>query len=159
MMCAMLLRVAPVLLFTLLFVACGDDGEDGPIAGTPGAGQPDGPSVTLVATALATAGITPQAQATSVPDETLPAVVAAREDVATRFERAPEEIEVVSVTPREWPDSCLGVTYVGQQDEVCAQVITPGYEVVLRLGDSIFTYHTDEDGTNVRLAGVDIGGD
>lgn len=55
---------------------------------------------------------------------------------------------MVSVTSMDWPDTCLGAPARG---EVCAQAITPGYEVVLSLDDNMFTYHTDQQ-TYVRLA-------
>jgi hypothetical protein len=63
--------------------------------------------------------------------------------------RQPEEVEVVSVTPRRQPDSCLGIA---QEDEVCALVVTSGYEVVLRLDSREYIYRTDEAGTIVRWA-------
>ena len=51
----------------------------------------------------------------------------------------------------QWPDACLGLPEAG---EACAQVITPGYEVTLRLDDNVSVYRTDE-GANVRLASED----
>jgi hypothetical protein len=86
-------------------------------------------------------------------DRTLPPVAAAIEDLAGRFEAAPEEVEVLAVERAEWPDACLGVP---QEDEACAQVITPGYEVKLRLGPNVYTYRTDETGANVRFFDVDV---
>ena len=83
-----------------------------------------------------------------MPDEALPPVTAAREHLAALSGRRPEEVEVVSVTAKQWPDACLGIQHSG---DVCAQVITRGYEVVLRLNGNVATYRTDK-GTNVRLA-------
>ena len=126
-------------LATLLFAACGEDGD----GGTDGASDGRNGTPTISAPS-----------ATPTPDETLPAVAAAaRRELAARFEIAPEDIEVVAVTPAEWPDSCLGA---GGQDEVCAEVITPGYEVVLQLSETQYTYRTDQTGTNVRFGGVHI---
>jgi hypothetical protein len=134
----------------LLGIACGDDGGDN------GADP----------TSVETLGGTPPPDATSAPgtptptaseaDKDLEPVRLAVEDLATRFERSPDEIEVVSVVPRQWPDACLDVTYLQDQNEVCAQVITPGYEVTLRLEPNLYYYHTDESGQNVRFAGLDI---
>jgi len=118
-----------VVSTALLLTAC--DGDDAGSLGSPVA--PNG---------------TPQASATLAIDETLPPVVAAREALAALSGRTPEEVEVVSVRPKQWPDACLGIQHSG---DVCAQVITPGYEVVLRLDDNVAIYRTDE-GTNVRLA-------
>ena len=86
-------------------------------------------------------------------------MAAARSDLAERLGQAPEEIEVVSATPKQWSDSCLDVAYTERPDEVCAQLLTPGYEVVLKLGETVYTYHTDQTGANVRFAGLDIGGE
>lgn len=126
-------------LATLLFAACGEEGD----GGTDGASDGRNGTPTISAPS-----------ATPMPDETLPAVVAARQDLAARLEQAPEGIQVVSVTPVEWPDACLGA---GGQDEVCAEVITPGYEVVLQLSETQYTYRTDQTGASVRFAGVHIG--
>jgi hypothetical protein len=46
-----------------------------------------------------------------------------------------------------WPDSCLGCVKTG---EVCAQVLTPGYRIVLRVRDATYEYHTNR-GDRVRL--------
>lgn len=51
-----------------------------------------------------------------------------------------QEITVESLEAREWPDSCLGL---GKEDEGCADVITPGFLVVL--GDG-FRFRTDMQG-------------
>ena len=127
-------------LTTLLFAACGEDGDGGTDGasdgrnGTPSIGAPS---------------------ETPTPDETLPAAAAARRALAAQLEIALEDIGVVAVTPTEWPDACLGA---GEEGEVCAEVITPGYEVVLQLGETQYTYRTDQTGTNVRFGGVRIGG-
>ena len=83
--------------------------------------------------------------------DTIPAAAAARADLAARFERDLADVRVVSATRQQWPDSCLGAA---EEDEVCAQVITPGYEVLLLLDDNSYTFRTDEDGTVVRFAGL-----
>ncbi len=58
------------------------------------------------------------------------------------------EVTVVSSEAVEWPDACLGVTLEG---EMCAQVITPGYKVVLSANGNTYTYHTDQSGSWYRL--------
>ncbi|MDZ4278539.1 MAG: hypothetical protein U1B78_05315, partial [Dehalococcoidia bacterium] len=90
-------------------------------------------------------------------DLMLAPVIRTREDVAMRFDATAEDVEVVSIVEREWPDSCLDVSYIGQEDEACAQVITPGYLIILQLAETVYQYHTDEAGDNVRFAGVDPG--
>ena len=59
-------------------------------------------------------------------------------------------VTVVSSEAVEWPDACLGVTAAG---EMCAQVITPGYKIVLSASGNTYTVHTDETGSSYRLAG------
>jgi hypothetical protein len=62
-------------------------------------------------------------------------------DDAANLLRVPsEEIAVHALEAREWPDSCLGLP---EPDEGCADVITPGYFIVL--GDG-FRYRTDREG-------------
>ncbi len=53
---------------------------------------------------------------------------------------SPLQVETSWITEREWPDSCLGVANDG---EVCAQVITPGFEIVFEYSLTRFVYHTD----------------
>jgi hypothetical protein len=48
--------------------------------------------------------------------------------------------QVASVTAVDWPDACLGVRSARM---ACAQVVTPGYRVVLRQGGRTLEYHTD----------------
>ena len=55
---------------------------------------------------------------------------------------------VVEVERVDWPDACLGAA---RPDEVCAQVITAGYRVVIDVGGRRVEYHTDLRG-NVREA-------
>ena len=50
----------------------------------------------------------------------------------------------VSQDETTWNDSCLGCPQTG---EMCAQVVTPGYRIVLRVSDATYEYHTDLGGT------------
>lgn len=52
---------------------------------------------------------------------------------------------VVRVEEVDWPDACLGAA---RPDEACAQVLTPGYRVVVEAGGRTIEYHTG------RSAGV-----
>ena len=54
------------------------------------------------------------------------AVAAARSYAAAMFGVGEGEAIVLTAYEREWSDSCLGL---GQPNESCALVITPGYEV------------------------------
>ena len=55
-----------------------------------------------------------------------------------------DSIVGVSQDEMTWRDSCLGCPKTG---ESCTQVLTPGYRVVLRVGDATYEYHTDLGGT------------
>ena len=59
----------------------------------------------------------------------------------------PESVQVVTMESREWPDSSLGCP---QPDMLYAQVITPGYLVLVEVSGEQIEYHTDELGTIVR---------
>ncbi len=57
-------------------------------------------------------------------------------------------IDVESAAFQEWTNSCLNAAAEG---ELCVQVMTPGFVIVLTIEDSSYEYHTDLRG-NVRLA-------
>lgn len=75
----------------------------------------------------------------------------AREALAKRLGVDPLSIQRVDVTPVEWRDACLGVTSGGQ---MCAQVITPGWVVVLEANGQRYEAHTDQEGVRVRFVGL-----
>jgi hypothetical protein len=60
---------------------------------------------------------------------------------------APETVQVVGMEPRNWPDTSLGCP---QPDMLYAQVVTPGYLVLVDVSGERIEYHTDERGTVVR---------
>jgi hypothetical protein len=89
------------------------------------------------------------AQPTSEPAETpMPAATAAQAALAARLGVAAGQIAIVSVERVEWPDVCLGATGEG---ELCAQVLTPGYRIVLEAESGQYEVHTDERGQAVRV--------
>jgi len=59
----------------------------------------------------------------------------------------PETIQVVNVEPRNWPDTSLGCP---KPDMLYAQVVTPGYLVLVDVSGKRIEYHADERGTVVR---------
>ncbi len=58
------------------------------------------------------------------------------------------EIVVESAAFQEWSNSCLDAADEG---ELCAEVITPGFVIVIEIEGTQYEYHTDLSG-NVRLA-------
>ena len=79
-----------------------------------------------------------------------PAVWAAIEDLALHLMINPDQVKVISFLKEEWPDSCLGLAAA---DEMCLQVITPGYRVLLGASGQRFEYHTDQSGGALRVIG------
>lgn len=51
------------------------------------------------------------------------------------------QVTVVTTTAVEWPDASLGCAQAGSMS---AMVITPGYQIVLRANNQLYTYHTDQ---------------
>lgn len=58
------------------------------------------------------------------------------------------KIQLLKFDQQEFSDSCLGY---GRADEICAQVITPGYEISMLVGNVTYTVHTTLTGTAARL--------
>lgn len=58
------------------------------------------------------------------------------------------KVSLVSVSDQEWPDACLGLATEG---EMCAQMITPGYEIKAMINGVQYTYRSNKDGGVVRL--------
>lgn len=77
----------------------------------------------------------------------LVAITAAMQDAANNLGVPINEIDIERLDRQEWPDSCLGCP---QPEEVCLDVITPGYRILLGGAANGFVYHTDTQG-NVRL--------
>jgi hypothetical protein len=72
------------------------------------------------------------------------------EALARQLEIETKAIAVLSFTEMEWSDACLGL---GGAAEICAAVITPGWEVLLGAGDRVYEVRTDAGGGHVRVAG------
>lgn len=64
-------------------------------------------------------------------------------DLAFRLGIPQAEIQVQLVEPMEWPDASLGCPLA---DVAYAQVVTPGYRVLLIAAGSLYEYHTDRAG-------------
>jgi len=85
------------------------------------------------------------------PEATLPyearrLVQIAKEDLARRLELSVSEISLISVEAVDWPDTSLGCPQPGM---MYAQVITPGYLIVLEAKGQSYEYHTDTDQLSV----------
>lgn len=58
-----------------------------------------------------------------------------------------DTLQMVEIESTDWPDASLGCPRPG---EAYAQVITPGYVVVVQSGGEEITFHTDTEGSVVR---------
>jgi hypothetical protein len=72
----------------------------------------------------------------------------ARRRLSQRLGVPEAQVSVKEVKRVEWPDACLGAP---AGDEVCAEVITPGFRIVLGARGEGHVYHSDLRG-NVRRA-------
>jgi hypothetical protein len=75
-------------------------------------------------------------------------VALARERLAAELDIPTQEVEPVLAESVEWSDASLGCPEPG---EAYAQVITPGYRIVLRVGEREYELHTDRSAQSVVL--------
>ncbi len=73
----------------------------------------------------------------------------ARANLAARLNQPVSGVEITEVTAVEWGDACLGVV---QPNRMCAQVITPGYRILLSAGGQAYVYHANRSGSQMILA-------
>src|SRR5215207_1458464 len=111
------LRPAIVLLTLLLLSSCAQTANQA--APTPTMDQPN---------------IDPKAQA---------AVDAALRDAAANVGGNPSDLRIEQVQPQEWSDSSLGCPQPGA---MYAQVLTPGFRILIAAGGRQLEYHADERG-------------
>lgn len=127
------------LLSTLLgLVACG------PLPIQSSQSAPSGPPLASVQAAAAS----PLAQPSSIAGPPAQVVDDLKARVSQEFGIPATELQVQASEAVDWSDSCLGAA---QAEEVCAQVMTPGYRIVLASRTEQFEFHTDRSGRAVRL--------
>ena len=82
--------------------------------------------------------------------ETLPPEVqtAVLNEVVKRTSKTVSALTIVSARSQTWSDGCLELA---QPNELCTQVITPGWQVVVTDGIKNWTYRTDDSGALIRL--------
>lgn len=77
-------------------------------------------------------------------------VLRARRDFAQQEGAPPARVITLDVIRVEWPNGCLGISRPGT---MCAQTVTPGFKVTLRLGAVTAVFHTDLRETVQRAPG------
>lgn len=79
-------------------------------------------------------------QPVNITQESSGVVYLAKKDLAKRLNIRETNIEVSRIIPTEWPDSSLGYAEPGM---MYAQVITPGFVIMLSVDDDLYEYHSD----------------
>lgn len=59
-----------------------------------------------------------------------------------------EQLDLIASRRRQWRDGCLGIF---SADELCIQVITPGWQGIVSDGTQEWVYHSDELGEVIKL--------
>lgn len=72
---------------------------------------------------------------------------AVRASLAKQLNVDPLTITLVDIQPKDWPDTCLGLPGA---DEMCAQMVTPGFLMHVKAGGTVYEFHTDIGGDNIR---------
>jgi hypothetical protein len=97
--------------------------------------------------------LTPVAETSTIPvtnpligEKITPAGAAARIYLSTRLNIDAKEIKVTKEDTKVWSNACLDVAEPGV---VCAQVITPGYEITLEARGTEYKYRTNNTGSKV----------
>jgi hypothetical protein len=67
-----------------------------------------------------------------------------------------DDLRILQIEAVDWSDACLGTP---EADEMCAMVITPGFRVVVQVGDhedaETHVFHTNQDASHIRLGEED----
>lgn len=73
---------------------------------------------------------------------------AALEAMMARFGLPADALRIEKIEDATWPNACLGLA---NQDEACAEVITPGYLITFIVNGQPVEVRTNEDGRIVRI--------
>jgi hypothetical protein len=105
------------------------------------------PATSGPATVTVPRAATPAASATRGTMNYPDVVRAALAQAATDLGVAPDQLTIVAVEARDWPDSSLGCPQPGR---AYAQIVTPGYRVVVEANGRQYDYHTNRAAMIVR---------
>lgn len=110
----------------------------------------------LALIALALAGCSADATPTLFPPVASTAIENARQRVQEQAGIEPSDIQITEVEQVDWANACLELP---EPDESCAQVITPGWRISVRVEsiDEQIEVHTDETGSQIRVMGLPEG--
>lgn len=147
------MRIVIIAVFAILMTSC-LPAQSGPIASE----SLPSPTLTLTHPALddlisntkvpqSTKSSPPEVQMTPTQTADIQKLIdLATNDLAVKLATDPSEIMLMEATAVTWPNSSLGCPQDGM---VYAEVLTPGYLIVLKFGEELFEYHTSHDNTIV----------
>lgn len=70
-------------------------------------------------------------------------------EAAARVSGLPTDaLEIVSATEKTWSNGCLELA---RPDELCTQALVEGWQVIVEAGERRLVYHTNAEGSQVRL--------
>jgi hypothetical protein len=118
--------------------------------------------VTVILTMILISACAPQSAATEEPSDVeqqpthinvdlTPAQRLAISKLAENLDLTPDKIKLISTEAVDWPNACLGIETEGV---ACAEVITPGFRILLEANGKQVEYRTNQDGTVIRPATV-----
>lgn len=150
-----LLYLSTLLLLALAVVACGSSVDsvrpadtDTPSSETAAENSPLSPPGTPLSDRSGQER-SPVATPSEAPAEV---VAAAKERLASELDTSTEVVEIIAIEPVEWSDASLGCPEPGK---MYAQVITPGYRVLLQVEGEQFEVHTDREGRTAVICEPD----
>jgi hypothetical protein len=115
-----------------------------------------GSGLTLIKSATANPANLSQATTNEVdtakakPNRLPPTVAnAVLKDLASRTGISTRELQIVDYSQKTWRNGCLELP---QPDEFCTQALVPGWRVVVSDGRQRWIYHTNKNGSSLRLA-------
>ncbi|MBV6623215.1 MAG: hypothetical protein KI793_09820 [Rivularia sp. (in: Bacteria)] len=94
---------------------------------------------------VSTSTQTPNPSLNQLPPKVESAVLS---DAVKRTSRPLAALRITQAQKQNWSDSCLGLAEPGK---FCAQVIVPGWKVIVTDGQRKWAYRTNESGQQVKL--------
>ena len=91
-----------------------------------------------------------QLNASPTPNQSLPRAIAeaVRQDLFRKTGIPVAQVQIKEASTAQWPNACLGLATSG---EMCAEVIVPGWRIVLSDGKKTWIYRTDNQGNRIRI--------
>ena len=90
----------------------------------------------------------------SIPAQATKAVAWAQADLAARLNVATDQVTIVAIEFVQWRDASLGCPQPGM---MYAQVITPGYRILLQSGEQLYEYHSAQGRDSAVLCPGQVG--